>query len=110
VSDFLTRLAGRALQQTPVLEPLLAAWTAPLIDDVEPEQDPVLPAPATTLPVRAPATKRASSLSRSRDSWVAQRSPEPATEAPTSVPAAETPARPPAPALKHSVPLRARRG
>jgi hypothetical protein len=30
MSDFLSRLAGRALRQTPVLEPLVASWQAPL--------------------------------------------------------------------------------
>ena len=33
MSDFLTRLAGRALQQTPVLAPLVAPWTAPAAGD-----------------------------------------------------------------------------
>jgi hypothetical protein len=34
MTDFLTRLAGRALRQTPVLEPLVASWTAP-VDDID---------------------------------------------------------------------------
>ena len=35
MSDFLTRLAGRALRQTPVLEPLVPARNPPL-DSAEP--------------------------------------------------------------------------
>src|SRR5712691_10509524 len=35
MSDFLSRLAGRALRQTPVLEPLVASWHAPLAPALE---------------------------------------------------------------------------
>jgi hypothetical protein len=64
VSDFLVRLAGRALRQTPVLEPLVASLHAPLevSSPLAPEHEaevhrsargaPALPPPAT---VRLPA-------------------------------------------------------
>src|SRR6266542_268911 len=38
MSDFLTRLAGRALRQIPVLEPLAPSWTTPLAVAPETEE------------------------------------------------------------------------
>src|SRR5215207_2734679 len=55
MSDFLTRLAARALQQTPVLQPLVPAWRSPLewVDEIEAEIEPPMRRSAMTAPPRA---------------------------------------------------------